>query len=201
MGFPHETYAKVLRGALLHRFSNVPSTRVWIEGGGVHWTCSAQRGGRLCSIWCFDLPGAEYLASFTHDGREHATGRTSSKDDVVAAAGDWLDGAGLEAVYARFAFVDNQKRALTALLTETLERFPRLRTSGSHEVRHDMCDLYDLWFSAKDRACSVSYRKNRFTDAMFIWDERGLFRFPVENPALFGEVLERWLCDNAMPSA
>jgi hypothetical protein len=205
MDFPHETYAKDLHRALSLRCSRPPGTHVAVEGRGVNWTCSAQRRGRSCRICCFDLPraqGAEYLAFFKDDGRDHATGRTSSQDGVVGAAGDWLDGAGLEALYVRFSFVDSGKRALTALLAETLERSPRLRASASHDVCHDTCDMYHLWFRAKDRACRVAYYgKNRFPDAFFFWDECNLFRFPVEHQVVFAEVLERWLCEDARPSA
>jgi len=205
MDFPYETYARDLHRALLLRCSQAAGTHVAVEGSGVNWTPSAQRGGRSCSICCFDLPraqGPEYLTFFEDGGREHATGRTSSQDGVVAAAGDWLDGADLEALYARFSFVDEEKRALTALLGETLERSSRLRTSASHEMCHSGCGIYGLWFRVKDRSCRIArYGKNRFPEAFFFWDECNLFRFPIESRALFGVVLERWLCDDAMPSA
>jgi hypothetical protein len=201
MKFPHESYARDLHRALSLRFSSAMDAHVSVKGRGVNWACSAHRGGRSCSICCFDVHGPEYLIFFKDDG-DRATGRTPSQDGVVAATGDWLDGAVVEALYARFSFVDEEKRALTALLPETLERSSRLRTSASHEICHDGCDIYHLWFRAKDRACRVAhYGKDRFPEAFFFWDECNLFRFPVENPALFADVLERWLCDDAMPSA
>jgi hypothetical protein len=198
MEFLEKFYARSLHGALLLRFMGT-GTHTSIKGRGVNWTCSAHRGGRSCSICCFDVHGPEYLVFFKDD-KDRATGRTPSQDGVVAAAGDWLDGADLEALYARFSFVDEQKRALTALLAETLERSSRLR--ASHEMCQEGCDIYHLWFRAKDRACRVAhYGKNRFPEAFFFWDECNLFRFPIENRALFADVLERWLCDDAMPSA
>jgi hypothetical protein len=201
MEFPHESYARELHRALSLRFVGVPDTHVSVKGRGVNWTCSAQRGGRSCSICCFDVRGPEYLVFFKDDG-DRATARTPSQDGVIAAAGDWLDGAGVEALHTRFSFVDGEKRALAELLAETLERSLKLRRSAAHEIRHHTSDLYDLWFNAKDRACKVFYYgKKRFPEAFFFWDECNLFRFPVENRALFRELLERWLCDDAMPSA
>jgi hypothetical protein len=70
------------------------------------------------------------------------------------------------------------------------------------EVRHDMSDLYRLWFTTADRSCEVSfYGDNESPDAKFHWDGCELFQFMVRDTAAFAAALARWLCDRAMPSA
>jgi hypothetical protein len=192
-----EQYARRLLKAL-ERLP-VAGVQLSVEGSGVHWHCEAQRGGRSCRVHCFDYPGVEYLVSFEADGQSCAEGRTQANAEVVDAVADWLGGCDVIHLYRRFVFVDRRKRALRALASEVVRLQPAL-TVG--EVRHDMSDLYRLWFTTADRACKVSfYGDNEFPDAVFHWDGCELFQFAVGEVAAFAAVLARWLSDRAMPSA
>jgi hypothetical protein len=65
-----------------------------------------------------------------------------------------------------------------------------------------MCDIHELWFRIGGRSCKISfYGKNKFPDAVFYWDDCELFRFNADDTKLLVEVINRWICDSAMPSA
>jgi hypothetical protein len=195
-----ERHARALSRAFSQEFAPT-DTQVSVEGAGVHWTCAVAREGRACSVSCFDARGPEYLASFKHGDRTEAWGRTPSKADVVAAVARWMAGDAVEGLHARFAFVDRQKRALSALASEAVQSHLELARSATHEVRHLGSDLNDLWFRAGDRSCRVCYYgDNAFPDAYFHWDGCEMFRFRADNTTRLGSVLKWWLCDRAMPS-
>jgi hypothetical protein len=203
MKYVEEEYAKELHRDLARRFAGtVPATEVSIEGAGVHWHCTAKRGPSSCSITCFDVGGPEYLTSFERDSETVAMGRTSSKVDTVNAVDDWLQGRQLSWLYGRFLFVDQTKRALVAIRDEMITRVPELVEAAPSELKHDMCDIYYLWFRSADRSCQVSfYGNDEHPDAVFHWDQCELFRFQARDREHLAVILKRWLCDRAMPSA
>jgi hypothetical protein len=129
-------------------------------------------------------------------------GRTPFGAEIVAALGRWLDGHGIEDLYARFAFVDRRKRALAGVAAEVVQSYPVPGTSAERELRHLGSDFYELWFTAGDRSCRVEYDgKNSLTYAFFHWDGCELFRIQTVDVARLAAVLKRWLSDRAMPSA
>lgn len=200
MKYEEEGYARALDRALARALERLPGTRLKVTGDGVHWNCTVARGDRACSVSCFDTGGPEYLASFGRADRTEAWGRTASEPDTVDAVARWLAGDGVPDLHARFEFVDREKRALSGLAAAVVQSHPRLR--GTDEVRHQMCDLHELWFRAGDRTCRVSYYgKNPAPDAFFHWDGCELFRFRVDEPTALAGVLDKWLSDRAAPSA
>ena len=188
--------------ALSEEFArSAPDTEVSVKGAGVHWDCTARRGERSCSVACFDNQGPEYLVAFEHDARRDAIGRTVSRAEAIAAVGDWLDGHGIEDLHKRFAFVDGCKRALTTIEAEAVESRPELGQLASSEIRHIICDLFELWFKSQDRSCRIYYYgRNQFPDAVFHWDECELLRIRTGDTTRLAGMLKRWLCDQAMPS-
>lgn len=197
-----EDYAKDLYSDLLSRFSQTePETIVLVEGAGVHWRCTAKRGADVGSVACFNSRGPEYLTSFRRDSKEIAMGRTSSKSDTINAIEDWLSGQQLSQLYVRFAFVDGEKRALESIRTKLLQLAPTLASVVKGELKHVMCDLYELWLRAADRSCKISFwGRNEFPDAMFHWDDCELFRFRANDQGFLAAITKRWLADRAMPS-
>src|SRR5687768_10848455 len=145
MRYEEERHARDLHRALGRTLAG-SDARVSVEGAGVHWTCTATRGGRTGSVSCFATFGPEYLTSFTSGDRAEAWGRTSSQQDTVAAVARWLAGDGISDLHAAFAFVDRERHALAALAGAAARSHPRLRDAAA-EVRHLMCDLHELWFT------------------------------------------------------
>jgi hypothetical protein len=187
---------------LTRRFNDTaPRTALSVDGDGVHWHCTAERGDSFCSIACFDVGGPQYYTSFQRASQKLATGRTSSTEDTLAAVEDWLQGSAVSFLYDRFRFVDQTKRALSGIRDTLIARVPQLRQSVTCEVQHAIADIYYLWFRAGDRSCKISYHRNtEFTDAAFHWDECELFSFRADDNQGLADVLKRWLCDRAMPS-
>lgn len=84
MKSPEEDYANDLHVELTRRFaSTVPATSLSVEGAGVHWHCTAQRGDSVCSIACFDMSGPEFYTSFERDSQKIATARIPSRDHTI----------------------------------------------------------------------------------------------------------------------
>ncbi len=179
-----------------------PDARVTVEGFGVHWHCTASRGERSCSVSCFDQGGPQYLVDFRAGGRNEAWGRTRAKADTIGAVAAWIDGQGIEDLWARFAFVDRNQRALEAIRAESIRRRPEFGRIASSRIEKDLCDLRYLWYNARDRSCRIGfYADNEEPDAVFHWDECEQLRVRTGDTARLAAMLERWLCDRAMPSA
>ena len=201
MHYPEEDHANDLYRHLTQRFGNTtPPTTLSVAGAGVNWRCTAKRGDSSCSITCFDEPGPQYYTAFKRSSQKLATGRTSSREDTLAAVDDWLQGHQVPFLHDRFPFVDQTKRALSVIGDTVVARVPQLLQSAPPQLEHDIADFYDLWFRAGDRSCQISYYRDEYTEAAFHWDECALFSFRVDDNAPLADVLRRWLCDRAMPS-
>lgn len=202
MKYPEEDYANDLHVELTRRFApTVPATSLSVEGAGVHWHCTAQRGDSVCLIACFDMRGPEYYTSFERRSQKSGTARIPSRNQTIAAVADWLDGSDLSSLYDRYPFVDQTKRALTHLRDEVLGAVPELKASARVELEHQIADIYYLRFVADDRSCEISfYGKNELPDAKFSWDDCQLFRYQPDDNSQLAVVLKRWLCDHSQPS-
>jgi hypothetical protein len=203
MRYEQESYAKDLHDALMQELATlVPEAVVSAEGSGVHWNCDARKRERFCSISCFDVQGEpEYLIRFEHDAQTQAWGRTSQKRDTLSAVGRWLQGQELQLLYDRFEFIDRRKRSLTTIEMQAIGCCPELIQCAARELRHLSCDLYELWFCAKDRSCRISYYgKSDLPDFAFHWDECHFFQVQTEHSRQLALVMKRWLCDYTMPS-
>jgi hypothetical protein len=120
----------------------------------------------------------------------------------VAAIADWLDGRELSELYARYSFIDHEKRMLTRIREDVLAAAPALKHSARCELEHQVADIYYLRFTTGARSCQISfYGKNELPDAKFSWDECQLFEFQPDDSDPLAAVLRRWLCDDATPSA
>jgi hypothetical protein len=204
MEFISEQYAKDLYDDLMRRFSDhAKATAITLGGRGTQWHCKAERDEWACTIYCFDvLEEPEYLMWFARGSAVIARGRTCLKHQVIEAVEDWLQHKDLVKIYARFAFIDQGKRALASLRNDVVARFPQLEEPVINDVEHRLEDIYYLWFRLGDRSCCISfYGRNEFPDAVFHWDECEQFRFKADDRSRLADVLKRWIADRAMPSA
>jgi hypothetical protein len=201
MRFIEESYGRELYGELKKVFSDaVPEATVALEGAGVHWNCTVKHGDRQCTIHCFDVKGPEYLTSFNHQKETSAMGRTASKADTMAAARIWIEGGELTELHRQFQFVDKQKRSLSSIEATALSICPELGVT-TRELKHQICDLYELWFRETCRSCRISYYgKNLNPDAVFHWDGCQLFTVQTGDSNHLAQLLKRWLCDHVKPS-
>ncbi|MDF1662457.1 MAG: hypothetical protein P1V97_11840 [Planctomycetota bacterium] len=199
MKYQQEEFANELYLALIREFDS-STTTISIDGAGVSWHCTVERGNSRCRISCFS-PGPEYYCSYIRNSSETATSRMSSRDDTIVAVGDWLEGRELAVLYDRYPFIDRKKRALTKIREDAIEHSQELKTEAESELEHQFGDFYYLHFHANDRSCKLSfYGKNERPDAKFSWDECQLFQFQPTDNRRFATVLKRWICDSAMPS-
>ncbi len=128
-------------------------------------------------------------------------GRTPSNERAIAAITAWLEGMELSGLHASFQFVDGQKRALENIRAEVFAHCPEFEQSAVAELKHQLCDLYELWFRAGDRSCLVYYYgENESPDAIFNWDECPNFSFKAGDLRQLALVLRRWLSAHVMPS-
>jgi hypothetical protein len=88
MKYEEENHARDLYEALTDKLAIlVPDAITSVSGRGVHWNCDAKKGGRACSVTCFDIGGEpEYLACFRQDARTQAWGRTFQKKEIELSA-------------------------------------------------------------------------------------------------------------------
>ncbi len=198
-----EILAQDLLQILTQEFADSsPRTEILIKGGGRHWTCTAMRGKRSCSITPLlnmILP-LQYVVSFDEDTQTQAKGWTCSKTDAVSAFRNWLQGQELSDLYKTFQFVDRGKRFLKKYRDETVKVHPELEQCTAIRFGH-FGDFHDLWFVAKNRSCRVVlFDQDQFPTCHFNWDDRDLFELLAEDTVPLALLLKRWLCDYVMPS-
>lgn len=197
MKYEEETYAKELQHLFQITLSN---DCILCEGAGVHWQCSVQRGERRVKVSCFSSAGPEYLASFYVGSNTLAWGRTHRVDELLESVQAWVDGHELPTLYARFAFVDADKRTLEHLRDAVVAYNPVLGQLDAW-LEHQMCDVYMLHWRWKNRRCQIEFYGNeRHPQSMFYWDDCELFRLAVSDIPLLASLLQRWLFDAVLPS-
>jgi hypothetical protein len=196
-----EQIATDLHGELTRRLASTDATAS-IAGAGFGWHCDARRGDYSCKIHCFVAPDAEYLTFFNRDASEMAVARTASRDQAIDAVVHWLDGQNVATLYARYPFVDKEKRALLQLRDDVLAAAPALRDSTNCELVTQFADIVGLHWAAGDRSCGISFfGENPLPDAKFAQNDSELFEFQPSDPSQLVPVLSRWLVDQASPSA
>jgi len=202
MNYSEEQYAIRLQRELDYKLkSTVPAAALHMTGGGVHWHCKASAGDSTSTTHCFDLKGTpEYYTTFERTNTRQATARTNSLADTIAAIIDWMRGVSVHHMHESLVFVDQNQRALQALLNQSLLLVPRLNLLHA-ELENVGSDIWHLWFKSGTRSCKVSFwGKNSEPDARFFWDECHLFQFRVTDVTKFTTVLDRWLVDDTSPS-
>jgi hypothetical protein len=202
MKYEEETRARNLYDILTQELATSSlEAEISIEGRGVHWTCTAKRGKRRCSISPLHGPVPVYFVGFGDDTQTQAMGRTPVKKDAVSAMRGWLQGQERGELCDRFEFIDREKRSLERIEKEIIETYPEFEQLVTTNLNHLVDDLYELWLSAKDRTCRVFYfGQNKFPDYVFHWDECRLFTVQTGQFSQLALVLKRWLCDYIMPS-
>lgn len=200
MKYREEELASDLFLALKATFKS-SETDISISGSGVHWHCAVERANSHCHISCFASLGEEYCTTFSRNSTQEATSRIPHRDQTIAAVRDWLAGQALPTLYDQYPFVDRIKRALSRIRDAAMSFVPELQMSAESGLQHRGGDSYQLLFSANDRSCKLSFfGKNELPDARFYWDGGKLFEFQPRDNKRFSMILERWICDSAMPS-
>lgn len=197
--YAEERHARAL-DRRLKELATQPEFTTSIEGEGVHWHCTATLPPFRCTLHCFDNDGAEFLVSFEASDDTLAAGRTHSQDEAVAAVRAWLAGRPLDQMYAGFAFIDQTRRSLAAILARTTELYPGMEQI-TNQLQRTWGDQHELHFLADERSCRLYYYgDNNFPTASFQWDECELFTVETNDVDTLAHVLKRWLSDRAMPS-
>lgn len=189
------TLRKMLGGTL-----RAGNTLLSIEGAGVHWNCSVERGERLCTIHCFNTEhGGEYYISFEVAEKNVAYGRSSDKTQAIDAVEDWLNYLSLEQLYARHSFVDDVTRTLEIVRAMLLSQQRALADQSQHRLEQDFAGSYLLYFDSAVRGCRISASATH-TLCVFYWDGARIFETSELDINRLGILIKKWVCDVAMPS-
>jgi hypothetical protein len=206
--YPQEDCARALYRQLSRELaSKLPGTAASVSGAGVHWSCEAVRELRSVDIHCFSdatsFSGAEFLAEFKEKAKATIWGRTRDPSEVVGAACAWLAGQSAQALFAQFGFVDRSRRGLESFARRAVTSQSKLAELTTQEMVHSqLSESCTLWFRTPNRSSEISYYNadNDVGSALFYWDGTLQFRVATANSVLLAALLERWLCDIAMPS-
>jgi hypothetical protein len=198
-----QKHAQELYESLTSRFATLNGqVRIDMNGGGVQWRCSAERGSRSCWIGCFEASGPEFLTSFEEGARKVAIGRSSSDTETVDAVWHWLNANPLPTLYDRFRFVDWEKRKLMSISECMTKNFPNLSSGVESDLTVTGSGVSHLWYRTESRAAHILFTsRSENPDAAFYWDDCELFRFNAADCNALGAVLSRWLGGNAAPSS
>ena len=199
MMFPEEASARDLHRELERRFD--AATTVSTESAGIHWRCHVRRGLAACTIAGPSSAGLEYFTTFLLDSREVATGRTTSKDRTVEAVTDWLADRDVHQLYARYPFVDRNKRALSHLIDAINSAVPEVGHIARVGFDHEGQDRYVLRVATERRGCEIAFEgDSEYPDAKFSWNGTQRFALQVDAPGRLALLVRRWLCDEVPPS-
>jgi len=183
------------------------AAKISIEGGGVHWSCIAERDNSSCSISCYDHSGPEFYLAFYRDAEECATARITSKIDTLAVVKFWLTGRTLSEVYDKYLFLNRRdfderhKRELMLIKTNLLLSIPDLEDNASIQIEHQGASFYHLNIRAQDRSGELfTIGEEKQPDVFFAWGDCVLFRFKVTDQRTLAQVVKRWICERVMPS-
>ncbi|MGL6138023.1 MAG: hypothetical protein ACRC2M_12060 [Planktothrix sp.] len=201
MRYPEEDHAQDLYKDITEKFVNrTPPIICSIKGAGVHWGLYVKSGFKICHIDCFDEFGSpEYCISFGKNSKRVATGRTSSKLDTINAVDDWMQGDELSILYKKFSFIDRCKRDVIKIYKELVTADSSL--SKLVKIQRYFSDGYELWFKSDDRAVYIGYNhQNKILDACCSGDNALLFKLKTQDRKSLAKLLNRWLCDRALPS-
>lgn len=104
--------------------------------------------------------------------------------------------------YGNYPSVDEAKRALLELRDDVLAAAPELQRFARSELAHRVSSGDYLCFTARGRACEVSFHgNNQLPDATFWWGDDQLFQFQPIDSSQLAAVLKRWLGDQSPLSA
>jgi hypothetical protein len=208
MDCPQKVLATELVAALQERFANDSNPpRIAREGGGVHWSCVAERGKVRAKTECLNHRGAQYCTSFSFRDavlRDHlqASGRTHSISEAIAAMVDWIRDPSLPGIYARHSFVDRSKRAAFAYRELLAAASPALADAQHCEVRENI-PAYEMRLKVHDRSARIGFPlfdSDAKYYAELAWDECKLVAVSLSDSTRLTSLLNRWILDRTQPS-
>jgi hypothetical protein len=127
-------------------------------------------------------------------------GEAKSINDAVEAIVCWMKGDSVADLHRRFAFVDARMRVLDAIRRELLKRCPDLKEADVQLVDRSSRE-FDLRIVKGDRSCTIAYRgETNIPDGQFSWGTTRLFKVHTSRIKRLAPLVQRWICDRAMPS-
>jgi hypothetical protein len=191
-------------------FRNIPNSdiEISIKGAGVNWECLVSKGKNYCHISCFDIDlknvqykGPEYYTSFGKNNTDVAKGRTFDKEKTIESVIIWLENGSAEALYARFDFVDQKKRALEKIKADVIKLNPKIIEATQKEVVKEWLSTYSLLFKEKNRSCRVYYYGYESNPRVqFNWDDCLILQASDLDIVRGGSLITKWVIDHEMPS-
>jgi hypothetical protein len=101
--------------------------------------------------------GPVFYTAFKENGEEKATARTFDKEQTITAVKDWIANNPIDQLYARFSFIDEDKRNLEKIRATITELNPETLTLPQNAVVREQLSSYGLWFRSNERSCNVHY--------------------------------------------
>ncbi|MGE3808506.1 MAG: hypothetical protein AB7K24_27900, partial [Gemmataceae bacterium] len=142
--YPQEGYASDLHDQLNQEVAaRLAGTNVSLILMGVNSYCEVARGPRSTTIYCFDVPGPQFLARFDNKPATSLWGRTFDRAAVICAVVAWLEGQPPDVLLEQFAFVEEHRRMLNKVEGRLLAMEPALAAYTTHEVTSTSasCDI------------------------------------------------------------
>jgi len=190
--------------------SNEPKSDVAImlKEAGTQSDCTITQDARQCSIHCFDTDylnskhrSPEFHTTYIENGKSIANGRTFDMRETMEAIKNWLQNRTIEELYARFSFIDKEKRELENLRAEINAANAQLRAISRNEVAIEGVASYHLWFKNDSRSCRIYYygyeSRPRY---IFYWDDCMIFETSSSDTGRLGLLIRKWVFDKEMPS-
>jgi hypothetical protein len=98
--------------------------------------------------------------------------------------------------------VNDQHQKFIQIRADLLRQFPDLSSCTVELVwQYTSTDWHWLNFETAHRSVRLEFRGGDFPEAIFYWAKTEIFRNRAENGVAAGLLLNRWLIENAMPSA
>lgn len=95
---------------------------------------------------------------------------------------------------------DDSRRALTSLHAELCAQAPSLQSKVESEIKNLGLHHHVLEFRSGERSSVIDIHAAHLIHAAFLWDDRPLFENQFDDREALAAVINRWVCEIAMPS-
>lgn len=206
IGFEEERIARALANSLNEFFrAHAFGVNIRVDDAGVNWECHVSLDSRKCMICCFNTISdnhyiAEYLVFYIDGAVESACGRTRNEEEVKNSVHSWLRMQTVAELHEAFAFIDEEKRLITAI-DEALVKYEPQLAGVDRQLTDQGSGSYYYKLSANDRSCRLSgYGEMQPVRFTFYWNGDNLFEAGNNDLQQMAAALKCWLVDRIAPS-
>ncbi|MGD1840440.1 MAG: hypothetical protein ACFB0B_06025 [Thermonemataceae bacterium] len=188
--------------------------RIEVKGDGIHWYClmkQSESNERQVEIHFTEIDrkditnpaykGVMYDIAYYEKEEHYITGRAFREENVLASVEDWFQGIQKEVLYAKYEFIDNTRKRLTAILQNINQNYPSIKQLAEENSVKAVSLSERIIITKGNRSCEgYFYAYEAYPRFIFKWDEATIFEHSTADYKRVGELINDWIINFSMPS-